>query len=132
MLKKSRELKELEEKRKAEDDSIKFETISPGDATNYPKKYDTVGIHYKAYLEDGTCIDNSYNRGQPIYFILGSGTVIKGWERVLLSGVVSKGQKIKIVIPPELAYQQKGYPPVIPPDATITYEMELMIFSSIH
>jgi FKBP-type peptidyl-prolyl cis-trans isomerase len=58
--------------------------------------------HYIGYLQDGTCFDNSYNRGQPTYFVLGAAKVIKGWEKVFLSGVVSKGQKIRVVIPCEV------------------------------
>jgi FKBP-type peptidyl-prolyl cis-trans isomerase len=46
--------------------------------------------------------DNSYNRGQPTYFVLGAAKVIKGWEKVFLSGVVSKGQKIRVVLPCEV------------------------------
>jgi FKBP-type peptidyl-prolyl cis-trans isomerase len=102
MLARSRALREKEEAKKKEDDAIKFENIQAGDATHYPQKYDSIAVHYIAYLDDGTVIDNSYNRGIPTYFVLGAGSVIRGWEKVLLSGNVSKGQKIKFSLPPEV------------------------------
>ncbi len=56
--------------------------------------------HYIAYLEDGTCFDNSANRGQPLYFILGSGQVIKAIELVL--PILSRGERARIVVPSEV------------------------------
>lgn len=85
--------------------------------------------HYITYLEDGTCIDNSLNRGQPLYFILGAGQVIPALEMVFPT--LSRGEKAKIVIPPEYGYGEKGYPPLIPPKATLLYEIELVTFSSV-
>ena len=98
-------------------------------ALNHPKMGDSVAIHYTAYLLDGTMIDNSYNRGLPIHFVLGGEQVIPGFEQVLPS--MSKGQKSKVTVPPEIAYGDVGYPPIIPPNATIVYELELLSFTSI-
>jgi hypothetical protein len=72
--------KEAEEKKKRE---LKFTIIKAGDAIYFPKKFDSIAMHYIGYLADGTMFDNSYNRGQPVYFILGGGHVIQGWEQVI-------------------------------------------------
>ena len=85
-------------------------------------------MHYIGYLADGTMFDNSYNRGQPLYFILGGGHVIPGIEQVC--PMLSKGEKVRVIIPPHLAYGDRGFPPVIPPLATLTYEIELLTFTS--
>jgi len=129
-LARARALKEKEDAKAKEDEAITFEMIKAGDATHYPQRYDSCAIHYTAKLEDGTMIDNSYKRGQPTYFVLGRGTVIKGFEKVLLAGHVSKGQIIRMKLPHDLAYGEKGYPPGIPPLATVVFEMELISFSS--
>mmetsp|Transcript_4238 Transcript_4238/g.5822 ORF Transcript_4238/g.5822 Transcript_4238/m.5822 type:complete len:141 (+) Transcript_4238:6-428(+) len=103
--------------------------IHPGDAVNFPRHGDSVAVNYAGFLEDGSCFDNTYNRGQPIYFILGAKQVIAAWEDVL--PVLSRGEKARIVVPPELGYGDRGYPPIIPPRATLTFEIELMTFTSV-
>jgi FK506-binding protein 1 len=85
--------------------------------------------HYIGYLEDGTCFDHSYQRGQPLYFILGAGQVIPALEMVFPT--MSRGEKARIVIPAEYGYGDKGYPPIIPPKAILLYELELITFSSV-
>jgi len=99
-----------------------------GDAVYFPKQFDSIAMHYKGFLADGTMFDNSYDRGQPLYFILGGGHVIPGWEKVI--PMLSKGEKARITVPHYLAYGEKGYPPVIPPLANLTYEIELLTFTS--
>ncbi|CAN7999990.1 unnamed protein product [Ixodes hexagonus] len=89
------------------------------------RKGDVLHMHYKGTLEDGTEFDNSYNRGDPLSFTLGSGQVIRGWDQGLLG--MCAGEKRKLVIPPELAYGATGAPPTIPGrDATLTFEVELV------
>jgi FKBP-type peptidyl-prolyl cis-trans isomerase len=117
--------KDQEEKKKRE---LGLKILKAGDAIYFPKQYDSIAMHYIGYLADGTMFDNSYNRGQPLYFILGGGHVIQGWEQVL--PMMSKGQKARVTIPPHLAYGDRGYPPVIPPQATLTYEIELLTFTN--
>jgi len=107
---------------------LQLKIIKAGDAIYFPKQHDSIAMHYIGYLADGTMFDNSYNRGQPIYFILGGGHVILGWEQVC--PLLSKGEKARIIVPPHLAYGDRGYPPVIPPLATLTYELELLTFTS--
>lgn len=75
------------------------------------------------------CFDNSFNRGIPLAFILGNHQVLKAFELVL--PILSRGEKAEITIPAGLAYGEKGYPPIIPPNATIRYELELLSFSSV-
>ncbi|KAF5286775.1 hypothetical protein FQR65_LT12445 [Abscondita terminalis] len=88
------------------------------------KKGDLLHVHYKGNLEDSEEFDSSYSRGQPLTFTLGSGQVIKGWDQGLVGMCV--GEQRKLVIPSELGYGKKGAPPKIPPDATLTFHIELV------
>ena len=84
----------------------------------------TVAVHYTGWLTDGTKFDSSLDRGQPISFAIGSGQVIRGWDEGLKGMRV--GGKRKLTIPSALAYGAEGRPPVIPPDATLVFEVVLM------
>ena len=89
-----------------------------------PAKGSVVQVHYTGTLEDGTKFDSSLDRGEPIQFALGMGQVIQGWdEGIALLGV---GDKAQFIIPPELAYGTRGAGAVIPPDATLHFEVELV------
>ena len=91
-----------------------------------PKTGDKVKVHYKGMLIDGTVFDSSYNRNKPIEFTLGVGQVIKGWdEGISLLGI---GDKAQFIIPSELAYGQSGAGGVIPPNATLVFDVELVEF----
>jgi len=83
-----------------------------------------VAVHYTGWLTDGTKFDSSLDRGQPISFAIGSGQVIRGWDEGLKGMRV--GGKRKLTIPSSMAYGAEGRPPVIPPDATLVFEVELM------
>lgn len=86
------------------------------------QKGDTLHMHYRGYLkEGGTEFDNSYKRGQPLIFTLGTGSVIKGWEQGLLG--TCAGEKRKLVIPPHLGYGEVGTSG-IPPKSTLVFEVE--------
>tara|TARA_Y100000991_G_scaffold72507_1_gene54527 strand:+ start:19857 stop:20792 length:936 start_codon:yes stop_codon:yes gene_type:complete len=92
--------------------------------SNKPKIGNKVKVHYKGMLLDGTVFDSSYKRNQPIEFTLGVGQVIKGWdEGISLLGV---GDKATFIIPSDLAYGESGAGGVIPSNATLVFEVELL------
>lgn len=84
----------------------------------------TVSVHYTGYLLDGKIFDSSLERGQPISFKLGEGRVIRGWEEGIK--LMSVGDKMKLIIPANLAYGEQGAGGVIPPNATIIFDVQLM------
>ena len=84
---------------------------------------DSVHVHYTGWLENGKKFDSSLDRGPPFSFKIGQGSVIKGWEEGLIHMKV--GSKRKLIIPPELGYGAKGAG-VIPPNATLVFEVEIM------
>jgi len=88
----------------------------------------TVVVHYRGTLEDGTQFDASYDRGKPFSFPLGAGRVIKGWDEGVQGMKV--GGKRKLVIPPDLGYGARGAGGVIPPNATLIFDVELLDIKS--
>ncbi|RKI03745.1 FKBP-type peptidyl-prolyl cis-trans isomerase [Corallococcus sp. AB004] len=83
-----------------------------------------VVVHYAGWLPDGSMFDNSRARGEPIDFVVGVGDVIKGWDEGLVGMRV--GGKRKLVIPSDLGYGSRGSAPVIPSDAVLVFDVELM------
>jgi FKBP-type peptidyl-prolyl cis-trans isomerase len=83
-----------------------------------------VSVHYVGTLADGKEFDSSRKRGKPFVFTLGQGSVIRGWDQGVVGMKV--GGKRKLVIPSALAYGPQGRPPIIPPNATLTFEIELV------
>ena len=89
-----------------------------------PKRGDTVAVHYVGRLENGQEFDNSVKRGQPIEFLLGTGQVIRGWDEGI--SLMKVGGKATLIIPPDLGYGSQGAGGVIPPNATLIFDVELV------
>jgi FKBP-type peptidyl-prolyl cis-trans isomerase len=84
----------------------------------------TAVVHYTGWLLDGTKFDSSHDRGVPLEFVIGQGRVIPGWEEGV--GTMNVGGKRELIIPPNLAYGAQGAGGVIPPNATLKFEVELI------
>jgi FKBP-type peptidyl-prolyl cis-trans isomerase FkpA len=88
------------------------------------KAGDVVIVHYTGRLANGKKFDSSVDRDEPFTFQLGRGKVIKGWDQGVAG--MQEGGKRKLIIPPELGYGAKGFPPDIPPNAQLIFEVELL------
>ncbi|TWO34350.1 peptidylprolyl isomerase [Seonamhaeicola sediminis] len=132
----AREKRMAEEKAKAEaqldklaagfektESGLRYQIIQKGDGIK-AEKGKTVSVHYKGQLADGTVFDSSYKRNQPIDFPLGVGQVIPGWDEGIQ--LLKVGDKARLVIPSDLGYGSRGAGGVIPPNATLIFDVELM------
>jgi len=105
------------------DSGLRYQILQKGEGVK-AEKGKTVSVHYKGQLADGTVFDSSYKRNQPIDFPLGVGQVISGWDEGIQ--LLKVGDKARFVIPSDLAYGSAGAGGVIPPDATLVFDVELM------
>jgi FK506-binding protein 14 len=108
-------------------DDVKSEVLFvPTECTRKSQAGDTIAVHYTGMLSDGKKFDSSLDRNEPFVFSLGSGQVIQGWEKGL-SGLCV-GEKRKLTIPSSLGYGEEGAGNVIPPNAELIFEVELVGF----
>ncbi|RPB20404.1 peptidyl-prolyl cis-trans isomerase [Terfezia boudieri ATCC MYA-4762] len=103
--------------------------ITQGDEVTFPKKGDLVTVHYVGTRKgdkgtDPVKFDSSRDRNEPFQVKIGMGRVIKAWDALIPT--MSLGEKATLTCPPEFAYGQAGYPPIIPANATLTFEVELL------
>lgn len=103
---------------------LRYKIIQSGNSGKKATKGQQVSVHYKGQLADGTVFDSSYERKQPIDFAIGVGQVISGWDEGIQ--LLEVGDKARLVIPSDLGYGSRGAGGVIPPDATLIFDVELV------
>jgi len=109
---------------------VQVETISAGDGQNYPPIGSYVTVHYTGMLIDGKVFDSSRRREEPFTFQLGLGKVIRGWDEGVSQMTV--GQRAKLICTDDYGYGDAGYPGVIPPKATLMFDIKLLDFKLKH
>ena len=108
---------------KITDSGLKYEDLAEGEGAEATAGQQ-VTVHYTGWLTDGTKFDSSLDRNQPFSFALGKGQVIRGWDEGVAGMKV--GGKRKLTIPPQLGYGARGAGGVVPPNATLVFEVELL------
>lgn len=103
---------------------LKYYVVNKSNNPVKAERGHSVRVHYTGYLADGSIFDSSIERGEPIEFPLGQGAVIPGWDEGI--ALMNVGDKLRMVIPYNLAYGEQGYPPIIPAKADLTFDVELI------
>jgi len=102
---------------------LKYVDLKVGDG-DIAEAGQMANVHYTGWLTDGTKFDSSVDRGQPFQFRIGAGNVIRGWDEGVKGMRI--GGKRHLTIPPDMGYGANGYPPVIPANATLVFDVELL------
>ncbi|EKX45982.1 FKBP-type peptidyl-prolyl cis-trans isomerase [Guillardia theta CCMP2712] len=104
---------------------VEVQTITPGDGKNFPKKGQRLEMHYTGKLaSNGEEFDSSFKRNKPFQFVIGVGQVIRGWDEGVMK--MSVGEKAKLIISSDYGYGSQGAGGVIPPNADLIFEVELL------
>ncbi|TMS09344.1 FK506-binding protein 1 [Larimichthys crocea] len=103
---------------------VTVETIRPGDGKTFPQKGSKVTVHYVGTLTNGAQFDSSRKRGKPFEFNIGQSQVIRAWDEGVAQ--MSVGQLARLTCSPDYAYGERGFPPLIPANSTLIFEVELL------
>lgn len=103
---------------------VDVQTIQPGNGQHFPQNGQTVVVHYTGTLQNGSKFDSSRDRGKPFEFKIGLGQVIRGWDEGVAK--MSIGQRANLIISPDYGYGAAGVGGVIPPNATLLFDVELL------
>ncbi|RWS19293.1 hypothetical protein B4U80_08386 [Leptotrombidium deliense] len=103
---------------------VEVHTLKQGDGSKFPNTGQTVVIHYTGTFQDGTRFDSSRDRGTPLKFKIGKGEIIKGLDEGVAQ--MSVGQRAKLICSPDVAFGSKGLPGIIPRNATLIFDVELI------
>ena len=109
------------------DSGLKYQDLTIGDGTLCTGRGQTAIVHYTGWLEDGRKFDSSVDRNDPFSFPVDCSYVIPGWDEGIVGMRV--GGRRKLIVPPELGYGERGAGSNIPPNATLTFELELLEIS---
>merc|ERR1739848_479287 len=105
---------------------VERKVITPGKEGQKPRPGQAVQVHYVGTLTNGNKFDSSRDRGEPFVFKLGQGQVIRGWDEGVAQ--MDLGEKCTLTCSPDYAYGPRGFPPVIPANSTLVFEVELLGF----
>jgi FKBP-type peptidyl-prolyl cis-trans isomerase len=119
----NKEMKNMPDQAVTTESGLKYVDVVIGTGRQ-PEVGDTASVHYTGWLADGKKFDSSVDRKEPFSFRVGAGQVIKGWDEGVMGMKI--GGKRKLTIPPQLGYGARGAGGVIPPNATLTFDVELL------
>lgn len=103
---------------------VTIKMIKAGDSDVYPQVSQSVAVHYEAFLPSGKMWDSSRRRGRPLRFRLGTGQVIPGLDDAIAQ--LSMGMRARVTIPAQLAYGDRGFPGLVPPNSSVDFDVELL------
>nr|XP_018625121.1 peptidyl-prolyl cis-trans isomerase FKBP65-like isoform X2 [Nicotiana tomentosiformis] len=110
-------------------EGLRKKILQKGNSWKTPLPGDEIQVHYNVKIEDGEILDSSHDKGKPFEFKLGQGEVIKGWDEGIAT--MKKSERAIFTIPPNLAYGETGSPPLIPPNSTLVFDIELVSWNSV-